>query len=197
LLARHGETAWNAIGRMQGHTDIELNDRGRAQARALAATLASSGVMSVWSSDLARAHETAAIVASDLGLAAPRTDAELRERRFGVFEGLTRDECIARYPDEWRAWTGARIHPPGSESRVDATARMHRAITRVHDGASGAVLVVTHGGVMRLWLTELLNTAIPPIGNAAVYTVEHDGTEFRARAHGAAEPSAMSSSRGK
>ncbi|MBA3819166.1 MAG: histidine phosphatase family protein, partial [Deltaproteobacteria bacterium] len=69
LLARHGETAWNALGRLQGHTDIELNDAGREQARALAALVANHRISAVWSSDLARARETAAIVATTLGLA--------------------------------------------------------------------------------------------------------------------------------
>jgi broad specificity phosphatase PhoE len=182
LLARHGETAWNAIGRLQGHTDVELNDTGRAQARELAAALASSRIATVWTSDLARARETGAIVAAELGLAAPRVDAELRERRFGVFEGLTRDECASRYPDAWAAWTSRTEHPPGGESREDATARMARAIDRIKAEArsDAAALVVTHGGVMRLWLAEVLGAPVPLVGNGVVYTVEHDGDLVRA-----------------
>jgi uncharacterized phosphatase len=180
LLARHGETEWNAIGRLQGHTDVELNPTGRAQARALAGSLAGARLVEVRTSDLARARETGAIVAAELGLAPPSVDADLRERRFGVFEGLTRDECAARYPDAWRAWTSRTEHPPGGESRDDAIARMARAITRVHADARGATLVVSHGGVMRLWLTELLGTAIPLVGNGVVYDVAHDGSAFRA-----------------
>ena len=184
LLARHGETEWNAIGRLQGHTDVELNATGRAQAQELATSLAAAQIAEVWSSDLARARETAAIVAGELGLAPPRVDPELRERRFGVFEGLTRDECAARYPDAWLAWTSYTEHPPGGESRDDAIVRMSRAIARVHDGARGHALVVSHGGVMRLWLGELTGTAIPPVGNGVVYDVEHDGAVFRATLRG-------------
>jgi broad specificity phosphatase PhoE len=184
LLARHGETAWNAIGRLQGHTDVELNATGRAQARALAGALAAAELAEVWTSDLARARETGAIIAAELGLAAPRVEPDLRERRFGVFEGLTRDEIAERYPDAWRAWTQTTEHPPGGESRVDATARMARAIARVHADARGHVLVVSHGGVMRLWLAELTGTAIPPLANGCIYDVDHDGTAFRAALRG-------------
>src|SRR5450432_1632085 len=102
LLARHGQTAWNALGKLQGHTDIELDATGREQAHALAVSLRDAGVTRVWSSDLSRARETAAIIATELALASPDVDADLRERKFGVFEGLTREECAANHPDSWR-----------------------------------------------------------------------------------------------
>jgi len=179
LLARHGQTAWNAAGRLQGHTDIALDETGRAQAKELARVLDGAGVTRVWSSDLARARETAAIVAAELALPPPEVDAELRERKFGVFEGLTRDEIAAQHPEAWRAWVAHTTHPPGGEPREDATARMHRALLRVV--ADGTTLVVSHGGVMRLWLMELLGTTIPLVGNATTYEVDHDGTAFRAK----------------
>ena len=84
LLARHGQTSWNALGRLQGHTDIELNDVGREQARELAARLASAELTAVWASDLARARQTGEIVAAALGLAPPTVDPDLRERCFGL-----------------------------------------------------------------------------------------------------------------
>jgi broad specificity phosphatase PhoE len=145
------------------------------------ASLPPARIAGVWTSDLARARETGAIVATELGLAAPRVDAELRERRFGVFEGLTRDECATRYPDAWRAWTSRTEHPPGGESREDATARMVRAIDRVRAEAraDAAALIVTHGGVMRLWLANVTGETVPLVGNGAVYTVEYDGAAFR------------------
>jgi len=179
LLARHGQTAWNAQGRLQGHTDIELDDTGRAQAKELARSLDGAGVARVWSSDLARARETAAIVAAELGLAAPQVDAELRERKFGVFEGLTRDEIAVQHPEAWRAWVAHTQHPPGGEPKDDATVRMQRALLRIV--ADGTTLVVTHGGVMRLWLMDLLGTTVPLVGNATTYEVDHDGGAFRAK----------------
>src|ERR1041384_7698678 len=84
FLVRHGETEWNAIGRLQGHTDIPLNARGREQAIAIARDLANEGIGAVITSDLARARETGAIVCEQLGLAPPRVLPLLRERAFGV-----------------------------------------------------------------------------------------------------------------
>lgn len=178
LLVRHGQTAWNAAGRLQGHTDIELDATGRDQALALAKTLGDAGVTRVWSSDLLRARQTATIIAEQLGLSPPAIDAQLRERKFGVFEGLTRDECAANHPDAWREWIAQTGHPPGGEPREEATARLQRALSRVL--ADGTTLVVSHGGVMRLWLMELLGTTIPLVGNATTYLLDHDGTAFRA-----------------
>ncbi|CAN5633345.1 alpha-ribazole phosphatase [soil metagenome] len=183
LLVRHGQTAWNAAGRLQGHTDIELDETGREQALALARTLGDAGITQVWSSDLLRARQTAAIIAEHLGIAAPSTDAELRERRFGVFEGLTRDECAVTHPAAWREWVAQTGHPPGGEPRSEATARMQRALARrvsANEAGEGTTLVVSHGGVMRLWLLELLGTAVPIVGNATTYVLDHDGTAFRA-----------------
>jgi len=185
FLARHGETAWNALGRLQGHTDIPLNDTGREQARALAAGLGDAGVVAVWASDLARARDTGAIIAAVLGLAAPTIEPELRERRFGVFEGLTRGECEAQHPAAWRDWVAQVGTPPGAEPRPDAIARLGRALARIAAATAagdGPVVVVSHGGVMRLWLMDLISTPVPLIANGAIYVVDHDAAGIRARA---------------
>lgn len=184
LLARHGETAWNALGRLQGHTDIALNETGREQARSLAAALAAAGLRRVWTSDLGRARETGEIVAATLGLRAPQVDPELRERRFGVFEGLTRDQCATQHPQAWRAWQAQTQAPPGGEPRELAVIRMSRALERIAAREEGPVLVVSHGGLMRLWLMDLLGTTVPLIPNGATYVVDHDGAAFSAAAHG-------------
>jgi len=181
LLARHGQTSWNALGRLQGHTDIELDDIGRDQARALAKSLGDADISTVVTSDLARARETGAIVAAALGLEPPVVEPELRERRFGVFEGLTRDEIAVRHPEAWRAWTQATQEPPGGEPVRDAVARMSRVLRRIADASTGPVLVVSHGGLMRLWLMDLLGTTIPLVPNGTLFVVEHDGTAFSAR----------------
>ena len=170
--ARHGEeTAWNALGKLQGHTDIPLNEVGRDQARALAAALATAGVTAVWTSDLVRARETGALIATALGLAAPDVDPELRERSFGVFEGLTRAECETQHPDAWRDWVAQTGSPPGGEPRADAIARLGRALGRIAATDGGAALVVSHGGVMRLWLMDLLGTTIPLVANGTTYVI--------------------------
>src|SRR5580698_2711061 len=97
FLARHGETDWNVAGRWQGHTDVPLNANGRAQALSVAEALRGAGLSGVVSSDLSRARETAKIVGESLGVEVAYLDADLRERTFGVFEGLTRDECEQRH----------------------------------------------------------------------------------------------------
>jgi probable phosphoglycerate mutase len=182
LLVRHGETAWNVAHRLQGHTDIELNDAGRAQARSLAAAVAGAGLAAVVTSDLARARETGQIIAAALGLADPAVDPDLRERRFGVFEGLTRDECAVRYPDAWRAWQAQRGAPPGGEERPLAVARLAGALARIAAAGGGPALVVSHGGVMRLWLMDLLGAPVPLIANGETYLVEGGGGDGRFRA---------------
>src|ERR1700735_3011372 len=108
FVARHGETDWNAAGRWQGHTDVPLNDNGRAQARALAERLRGARLAGVVASDLSRAHETARIVAGELGVSLAYVERELRERGFGVFEGLTRAECETHHAEAWRAWLADR-----------------------------------------------------------------------------------------
>jgi len=180
-LIRHGETAWNAVGRLQGSSDIALNDTGRAQALKLAAHLSKHGVERIWTSDLSRARETGAIIAAHLGLAAPETEPDLRERRFGVFEGLTRDEIAARYPVEWRAWHDKTVMPEGGEARDASVARLAGALARVWEQTATTALVVSHGGIMRLWLSELAGYLVPNIPNGATFVVEHDGKMFRAR----------------
>jgi probable phosphoglycerate mutase len=181
LIARHGETEWNAIGRLQGHTDVPLNDRGRGQARELAAAMEAAGIAAVITSDLARARETGAIVADVLGLGPPRVVEELRERRFGVFEGLTRDECRVQYPDAWAAWHARTGVPDGAEPIEAAIARLHAALDALTAEGGEPALVISHGGLMRLWLGEILRVDIPPLPNGATYVVEHDGDRFSAR----------------
>ena len=181
LLARHGETPWNALGKLQGHTDIELHETGRAQARELAAVLADAGVGGVVTSDLARARETGAIVAAALGLPPPAVEPLLRERAFGVFEGLTRDECAAQHPEAWAAWVAQTGSPPGGEPREAAAARMGAVLARIASTSGGPLIVVSHGGVMRLWLMSVMAEPVALIGNGHTFVVEHDATGARAR----------------
>jgi broad specificity phosphatase PhoE len=187
LFARHGETSWNHEARWQGHTDIALNDRGREQAAALAARLRGLGVGHVFSSDLQRARETAAIVAKLLMVDQVTVDPRLRERGFGAFEGLTRDDCASRFPEIWAAYEAdRRVMPPGSEPHDAVIARLRAgvaaAIATARDDA--AVLVVGHGGALRLFLTSVFDRPFAPIANGAVLraAIIRDGAEDRLHA---------------
>ena len=97
-ITRHGETEWNVAGRIQGHTDVSLSERGREQAAMLARRLASIPIYAVYSSDLSRAAETARVAVGERDVPMTFTQ-ELREYNKGVFEGLTEDEYREKYPE--------------------------------------------------------------------------------------------------
>ena len=149
LLVRHGETDWNREGRWQGGSDTSLNELGREQARALAAEL-DGGIDAIYSSDLARARETAEIIAAKVGRNV-RLDPRLRERGFGAWEGLTRSEIEQRFGDaldRWRAGDG-----PGADDAESFEEFFERVndfveeVVQAHPGEQ--VLVVSHGGSIR------------------------------------------------
>ncbi len=150
-LVRHGETAWNAQKRIQGHLDIALNAGGLAQADAAARWLARLSVAALYSSDLSRAWQTAGRIAPVLGVT-PTPAPELRERRYGLFEGLTYDEAHARHPADYALF--ARRDPdyaiPGDgESLRQLEARVTSCLRRLAAAHSGqTIVVVTHGGVL-------------------------------------------------
>jgi len=150
VLIRHGETAWNRDRRMQGQTDTPLSDEGRAQARALGARLASARFAALYSSDLARAMDTARCVADSTGHDIV-ADARLRERAFGIFEGLTAAEIAARYPDElerFRSRDPDYVVPSGEGGRV-FHARCLGCLAEIAQRHAGdEVVVVTHGLVL-------------------------------------------------
>jgi probable phosphoglycerate mutase len=173
-VARHGETDWNAQVRWQGHTDVPLNETGRAQARALALALRGAGLVGVVASDLSRAHETARIVAVQLGVSVAYVDPELRERAFGVFEGLTREECESLHPEAWGAWLESKRPPQGGEPHEALAARIVAAVERVavRVATEGApALIVTHGAALRALVAAATGTVPPPVANGAVWRV--------------------------
>jgi broad specificity phosphatase PhoE len=149
LLARHGETEWNVERRWQGHAESDLTEAGRAQAIELAARVADMGVSSIYSSDLRRAADTAAIVGQELGLAV-QLDASLREVDVGEWSGLTSPEIEARFPAGAARRRAGRTGWDQGETIEAMAARILAAlvaIDRRHHGQT--VLVVTHGGPIR------------------------------------------------
>jgi broad specificity phosphatase PhoE len=150
LLARHGETDDNVPPqRVQGWIDSPLNDRGRAQARELAALVQPRGVAAVYSSHLARAHETADLVARELGLEV-MVDERLAESHRGDWEGRLLEEIEREEPELWAAWKrgGAEFRFPGGESLSEHADRVAAALDDVRRGALPA-LCVCHGGTIR------------------------------------------------
>jgi broad specificity phosphatase PhoE len=173
-VARHGETEWNRVGRWQGATDVPLNDAGRSQALELAERLRGVTLAGIASSDLVRAAETASLVAHALGLPVLGTYAALRERSYGVFEGLTREECATRYAEIWTNHRpGDLLEPPGAEPRAEVEARMVRGLREVVEAHAGEapVLVVSHGGAIRTFLAAVDGVLVPPMKNAECYLV--------------------------
>jgi probable phosphoglycerate mutase len=149
LLARHGETDWNSERRWQGHADRPLNDAGREQARDLAETLADRAIDVVYSSDLMRAHETALIVAEQLGLPV-EVDAGLREVDVGDWSGRVHTEIEEIDPAGYRRWQEGGKGWNGGESYQEMGERVVAAVLRLaarHPGQT--VLIVTHGGSIR------------------------------------------------
>lgn len=158
VLWRHGQTLWNADNRHQGQIDIPLNEVGREQARHAAQTLVAMKPTHVIASDLERALETGQILADLAGIKLS-TDERLRETFAGEWQGMTRDEIVAKYPEDYAAWGGdSEIRPGGGETRWEVSQRVVAAIEdallNVPDG--GTLVVASHGGALRSALGRLL-----------------------------------------
>ena len=159
LLARHGQTAWNAGRRFQGGSDVGLSDVGRAQAAALGRAVHARPLAAAYVSPMRRAVETAEIALTGTGIPLVPLE-ELRELSLGEWEGRTVDEVRALEGDPYAAWVRAPLDcpPPGGEPLPAVCARVLRAVERI-DAAhpNGAdVLVVAHGGVISVYLCHLL-----------------------------------------
>ena len=165
-LVRHGQTDWNAERRLQGATDIPLNDVGREQAREAVATLANYQWDAIVSSPLSRAAETADLIAEGLGLTVARRIPELIERSFGPAEGLQAGPELEalRVPGGFR----------GGESDEDAASRGMDALEQLAQEFSGQrVLVVTHGTLIRLALSRAIGRTLDSVHNAVLNLAHH------------------------
>jgi len=149
-LVRHGETEWNAERRIQGQIDIGLNATGLRQAAAAGRWLKTAGIVALYSSDLKRAWTTAQAIGEALALV-PVAEPQMRERRYGVFEGLTYAEAQAKYPDGYAAFEGrnAAYDFENGESLRDMYERVTgrlKMLATAHPGKN--IAVVLHGGVL-------------------------------------------------
>ncbi len=171
LLARHGETDWNRVGRWQGQADPPLNDAGRSQSAELAERLAGDGIAAIYSSDLRRASQTAHVVADRLGLAVVE-DAGLREIDVGSWSGLTRAEVEQRFPEGYARWLAGEIGHDG-ETREELAERVVGAVERIAaQHPDDTILVVTHGGAIRALRRYADGDPGDPIENCGTSSLE-------------------------
>lgn len=178
-LIRHAETEWNNSSRYQGHVDVALSPRGRRQATLLCERLREEKLAAVYTSDLIRARETAAIIARAHGLSVVSMP-ELRELNFGLWEGLTYQEIAAAYPVDLEEWLAnpAEKQVPGGESFAQLQKRVCSAITGIiarHPGQE--VAVVSHGGTLLTIILSLLGLGLEKLwrfrlDNASLSIVE-------------------------
>lgn len=178
ILVRHGETFWNALGKLQGREDIALNETGRLQAKAAGKAISlypfSGRGPVVISSPLQRAEETARLLAAQLKtVAAIRTDEVLLERDYGAGAGLTREERAQLYPDD--AF-------PGLEDRAEAERRIVEGVERLaREAEDHDLILVSHGEICHIFLAHLrgetTRTGRSALRNASISTVEWNETD--------------------
>lgn len=185
IAVRHGQTAWNAQLRIQGHTDIPLDATGRQQAQRLAQALAHEEVQAIYSSDLQRTRQTARPFAVQTGLAV-RDEPGLRERGFGVFEGLSFTQIERDWPEQALRWRRreANFAPAGGESLADFARRCVQTCARLAAAHRGqTILVLTHGGVLDCLYRAATGCSLQAprswqLANAAVNRLLHGESGF-------------------
>lgn len=189
ILVRHGETAWNRERRLQGHIDVPLNDEGLWQARAVARALAIERPDVLYSSDLIRARQTAEAIAHATGLPLVQ-EPRLRERNYGVFEGVPMAELPQRFPreyDEWRRRVPEAVIE-GAETLVAFSARVEAILqTLAQRHAGQTVVVVTHGGFLDAAYRVTTGVGIVQerrwdLLNASINRIRHEGGHWVLRA---------------
>ncbi|QIX27379.1 histidine phosphatase family protein [Nocardioides sp. JQ2195] len=158
VLLRHGQTDWNAIGRGQGHADVEINDLGHDQAAAVGPVIAAYAPSMLWSSDLARARQTATYVGKECGLE-PQLDARFREFDLGERTGLTMAEYAEQFPAEYADFRAGHFTAvPGGETSTEVALRFRAGLDDVVGAlAAGETgVVVSHGAALKVATISLL-----------------------------------------
>jgi broad specificity phosphatase PhoE len=185
ILVRHGETPWNVTLQYQGQVNVPLNERGRAQARLTAERLARLGVAALYTSDTARAAETADVIASRIGMN-PRPMPELREIDVGQWEGLTPEELYRRFPDHMAEYERdpARTVRLGGESYAQLQARALVALRQIYEAhqPNDVIVAVSHGGTIRALLCHVIGLELANFGK--MWLDNGSLTELRYGSHG-------------
>jgi probable phosphoglycerate mutase len=187
LLVRHGETLWNQQGRMQGQNDSPLTPTGLQQARQLAHRLKDVSFTTLYSSDLGRAHQTARCIADRSGHEVV-ADAGLRERDFGIFEGLTNTEIKQRHPEDYELF--ASRDPDYAMSGGESAARFRDRVLHTLDAialrhAGETIVVVSHGLVLDALYRTACKMALDvprgfPLLNCSLNTFRRDAEGWTA-----------------
>ncbi|MCM0757079.1 MULTISPECIES: alpha-ribazole phosphatase [Sporomusa] len=180
IIVRHGQTLWNLERKYQGHSDIALTDTGLKQAQAVAERLAEEAIAAVYASDLSRAYKTAGYIAAKHNLTV-HTVPQLREIKFGDWEGLTYEEISVRWPGLLgKLWTTPdELQIPGGETFHQLKARAYTAIEKiVADHPDQTVAVVAHGGTIGTILCAVLDIHLNHVwsirqDNTAVNIIEY------------------------
>lgn len=193
-LVRHGQSEWNAAGRMQGHSNSDLTELGRRQATAAGRALARRPLTALYASDLDRAQQTAALIQAQTGHPIS-TDARLRETGFGVLEGLTWPEIEARHPEAYAAFRAGRYEYviEGGESRAQTLKRGLEVLSAIADHHSGEeVAAITHGGLMGYFFRHVVGIPLETpskfhTANAAISSFERKEGGWKLITWGAAD----------
>lgn len=174
-VARHGETDWNIQGVLQGWIDVPVNDIGRRQAIDLAESVQSAGIEAIWSSPLARARETAEIIAGRLGLPAPSSHEGLKERRFGAIQGIPKAELGELNPVllQHILKRNPATHFEDGETMDEFADRIMAAITAIGELHTGErVLVITHG-----WVMDVITRHVSNLPRCAILNLKRKNGE--------------------
>jgi broad specificity phosphatase PhoE len=185
IFVRHGETPWNVTLQYQGQANVPLNERGRAQALLTAERLSRLSPVAIYTSDTARALETADAIADRIGVE-PRPMPELREIDVGQWEGLTPEELYRRFPDHMAEYERdpARTVRLGGESYAQLQARALIALGRIHDAhqPGDVIVAVSHGGTIRALLCHVIGLELANFGK--MWLDNGSLTELRYGSHG-------------
>jgi len=187
-LVRHGETDWNAASRLQGHTDIDLNAKGLAQAKQMARALKNINLQFdvLYTSDLQRAAKTAQAI-EVLFKTTAISNTALRERHLGALQGLTTDEAPVREPDLWKSHLSRNIEENlrDGESIRQFCDRIKTALEKIRLDHSGkTILLVSHGGALDMMYRIVSNQALDTkkvvaVPNASLNWISHDGLAWK------------------
>lgn len=178
-LIRHGQTDWNVAGKIQGKTDIPLNETGKRQAACLAKGMEHRPVAQIFSSDLIRARETARAIGESQHVEV-ETLSGLEEIGFGKWEGMTLEQIQVIFPTEYEKWceNPVTVAPPGGESLSQIKERCRKVMEEILKMAKGDFAIVSHGAMLA-YVVEYLMRNDPNdqeiiVGNASITTIQYE-----------------------